>query len=253
MTLDLNPLLTALQAVAARLAWLVAATCAIAVVAYLVLRPDLWLVERVRFVGASKASVAQLRHLADLPNGTLIWQVKADQVTESVERHPWVRRASVTVVWPNEVQVSVKEHRVAALITRQGRLYTVAQTGEVFHPASLAEHDHPFITGLTPELESLHPDLGPLVIRDALRLIRELDERNLVLRTRISEVAFSPTLGFTVHTNGAQLVFGHGSIRQQLDRLRELQVGGVDLSEGLRIDLGARDVATIRPLHPAFL
>lgn len=61
--------------------------------------------------------------------------VDLDEVRESFEKVPWVRRAQVRRVWPNTLRVAIEEHRPLA-IWSDGRL--VNRHGELFS-ASLAE------------------------------------------------------------------------------------------------------------------
>ncbi|MBX2798751.1 MAG: FtsQ-type POTRA domain-containing protein [Myxococcales bacterium] len=224
----------------------VAALAALVVV--LVVRPDLWMVERVVFEGASRASEAQLRHLAEIRNGTAVWAVRPSDVSRGVERHPWVRRAAVRVEWPDTVRVSVQEYSVAGIIQYGGELLYVDRKGQPFLEAPPTDVDYPFVTGITHALDDRHPRLGRLALRDAVSLVEQLDRRGLVARRSVSEVAFSPTLGFTVHTEGARLVFGHGEMLRQLGRLETLVDAGLDLGSPTYVDLAPASVAIVRPL-----
>jgi hypothetical protein len=102
------------------------------------LRPDLWLVERVEFSGASRIRSSELRHLLDLPNGTAMWQVEPGALEHALERHPWVRGATATVVWPATVHVDVVERSAVALLHDGERLLYVDQEGTPFLPARRA-------------------------------------------------------------------------------------------------------------------
>ena len=94
----------------------------------------------------------------------------------------------------------------------------------------------------------MDPQLVPLTIRTALALIERLDALGLVDREDVSEVAFSRTGGFTLHTDGARLLFGHGDHGGQVDRLAALVDHGLDLHEPNYVDLAPPSVAIIRPL-----
>lgn len=214
-----------------------------------VARPDRWLVERVAFEGAQRARIAELRHLADLRNGTLVWSVEPLAIATAVERHPWVRSAAVRVIWPDTVHVQIEEHEVAALLHDHDRLLYIGHDGIAFLVAQPDDLDYPHITGIGRELDALHPQLGNLAVRDALHLIDHLDREGLVAREDLSEIAFSTSLGFTVHTDGARIVFGHGGLQRQIDRLSALAAGGLDLKSRTYIDLAPTTVAIVRPLE----
>lgn len=224
-----------------------ASTAAAGVAAWALLRPDLMLVERVTFEGQHQATAAELRHLADLPNGTRIWEVDVDVVERAVERHPWVARASVTRSLDRTVHVAIEEHRPVALV-HLGRLHYVAQDGTVFLPANAADLDYPSITGITPELGAAHPDLPRLVVRDALALIDALDGRGLIPADRVDEVHFSATRGFTVVSGGSEVLFGLHDVSSQLDRLEALLASGkVALDTPVHVDVAPSTVAIVRP------
>jgi hypothetical protein len=218
------------------------------VLAALYMRPDLVLVEHVVFEGADQAGGRELRHLADLPNGTPIWGVDADAVARGVERHPWVRSATATVRWPDTVVVELEEHHPVALLHADRLLYVDAE-GRPFLPARAGDLDHPHITGIDAGLESVHPGLPGLALRDALWLLTELDSRGLVSRSDISEIAFSQSRGWTVHVGPARILFGHADLHRQVDRLAALLQEGLQLDAPTLVDVAPASVAIVRPLE----
>ncbi len=212
-----------------------------------VLRPDRMLVEHVVFEGASVAAEGELRHLIDLRNGTRVWQVDVERVASLAEAHPWVRRADVRVDWPDTVVVSVEERRVVAVLHRERALY-LDEDGTPFVAARSERLDLPHLTGFTEDLEALHPQLPGLAVRDALWLMDALETRGLTTLP-VSEVAFSPSRGFTVHHGRARLVFGHGELPSQLDRLERLvREEGLDPAGPTWVDLAPATVAIVRPI-----
>ena len=221
------------------------ATTSTVVALVAVVRPDRWMVERVAFSGHERASVAVLRHLADLPNGTPPWSVNPERVARRIEQHPWVSDATVEVRWPDQVHIGIVEHETVALLRRDQALYAVGRTGQVFLQVQ-DDVDHPVITGFTPEVEARRHDLARVALPDALRLIEGLTTRELVAERDISEVAFS-SAGFTVHTRGARLAFGHGHLPRQLDRLGLLVSRGLDLDAPVHVDVAPATVAVVRP------
>ncbi len=234
------------------LSWfaVVAATTAAVTVAVLA-RPDQMLVEQVRFEGSQRAGDAELRHLADLRNGTRVWEVDAEAVARRIETHPWVAEARAEVVWPDTLLVEVTE-REAVAVLHAGRAVYVDADGSPFLGARADEIDLPQLTGYEPALERLHPDLPGMAVRDSLWLLDQLERRGLGDPAAVSEIAFAEVRGFTVHLGLARLVFGHGGLPRQLDRLERLvRDQGVDLSEPTFVDLAPPSVAIVRPLPAA--
>lgn len=217
----------------------------------LLFRPDLLFVEHVRFGGNDVATVAELRHLAGLPNGTRIWEVDVERVAHDVEAHPWVRRAAVRRVFPDRVHIDVEEHVPVALLHFDRLIYVDAH-GEAFLEADASDLDYPSLTGISPELARLHPDLPGKAVASALSLLDELDARGYVARDLIDEVHFSRTRGFTVHTRGSRVLFALEGVEGQLERLGSLLASGtVDLDRPTYVDLGPRSVAIVRQLGSA--
>ena len=222
---------------------------ATAAVGFVSIRPDCMVVEQVHFEGAHHAGPGALRHLADLRNGTTIWSVDLEALSRGVERHPWVRSARAFRSWPTDVVVVVEEHEPAAIL-HYDAMYYVNQEGVPFLRGDLPDLDHPHLTGLDPKLERQHPGLPGLVVRDALELISGLEQAGLASRDTISEVAFSDTRGFTVHTGSSRILFGLDGLDTQIERLEALvDRGAVDLEAPTWVDLGPANVAIVRPLQ----
>ena len=218
-------------------------------VASTLVRPDLMLVERVTVVGASHAGEAEIRHLLDVPNGTRMWEIDADALQERVELHPWVRAADVSVRWPDTVVVEVTEREVFAVVHADAMLL-VDRDGTPFLPAGPADLDHTHITGLGGEVQHLHPELPGRVLADAFWLLDQLHTRGLATQP-ISEIQFSAARGFTVFHGPSRVVFGHGDLTRQLDRLEVLtRDQGVSLDAPTLVDLAPASVAIVRPLRP---
>jgi cell division protein FtsQ len=211
--------------------------------------PGGWLVERVVFEGANEADAPALRHLADLRNGTTLWGVDLEAVERGVERHPWVKEARARRDWPDTVVVDVTEHRAVALLHDGGRLFVVSDTGLPFLPAEPEHLDLPHLVGFAGELGSLHPDLPALSVRHALWLVSELDRRGLVARDHVGEISFSRASGYRLQAGPAEIAFGLHDLPEQLDRLEQLVSDGLSLASSTSVDLGARSVVLVRPLH----
>ena len=212
--------------------------------------PRALLIQEVRFEGNQRATVAELRHLAAIPNGTTHLGVSEEAVADSVSRHPWVRDAWLRRTW-HGVVVMVEEHRPVALAQLGDGLLYVDSDGSPFLTARSDDLDYPVIAGLDDALVASHPDLPRHVLALAVALLDAADTRALITHDAVSEVVFSPTRGFTVHTrSGARILFGLDGHSQQLDRLSRVIAHGVDLDTPTLVDLAPEQVAIVRSLSP---
>lgn len=217
---------------------------------FVLLRPDLQVVEQVVFEGQRRATVGELRHLAVIANGTRVWELEDQRAARGVERHPWVARAQVKREWPATVRIQVEE-RVPVALLRADRLFYVDIHGERIVEARPDDLDYPVLSGLSQDLYELHPDLPGRVVRSALELVDELKGADIPAEL-VSEVVFSRTAGFTVHLlGGPQLLFDLEDFPRQVSRLAELRARGVRLDEPIYVDLAPQTMAIVRPAEVA--
>jgi cell division protein FtsQ len=218
--------------------------------AFLLLRPDLVLVEHVEFSGVRNADQRALRHLAGIENGTTMWGVDLAAARAGVLHHPWIRGARAERIWPDTVRITVDERTPVALLS-YGSTWYVDELGEPFLEATSGDLDYPLITGIDPSLEQKHPDLPRLAVRDALWLLSTLPARHLVPADAVSQIDFSSRRGWTMTVGRSQLVFGLEDLPRQADRLERLERDqGIDLSQPILVDLAPETVAIVRPLSP---
>jgi cell division septal protein FtsQ len=205
-------------------------------------------VEEVRFQGARTATHASLRHIADVRNGEFAWRVDGEEVAQRVQEHPWVRAAHAEVFWDGSVLISVEEHRPVAIV-HYGSAHYVSELGVVFLEADSSAVDLPHITGITPQLANLHPELPGQALATVLQLLELLDARGVLDPAHISEIAFSRNRGLTVHLKNTRVVFGVPGLERQVRRLALLmEEGTLDTAVPTFVDLAPETVAIVRPL-----
>jgi cell division protein FtsQ len=178
-------------------------------------------------------------------------------VSDRVRGHPWVSSVRSSRRFPGTIEVHVEEYQPVAVLAFDEGLYYVDADGRPFGKVRSDDVDYPFLTGVGGDLESAHPDLPKWVIHDALWLVEALDERDLIRREQVSEVAFHRARGFAIHTSGsvsgyptARVLIGLGDYERQLSHLAALLDDGVDLTMPLHVDVAPQRVAIVRPLHP---
>lgn len=206
-------------------------------------------VYQVEIVGAQRAPVAHLRHLADVPVGAHLALADLDQVRRGVERHPWVARANVSRVFPSTVRVEVTEHQPVMLLALD-QLWYVDDAGRPIKVASSADLDFPVLTGMSPELERARPELAAAVVMGAIRLWQACDGQP-VAPTDVSEIHHDPHAGYElVLRSGSRILVGHEDPGPALARLRRLVSHGLDLGKPQQVDVAATALAVASPLPP---
>lgn len=227
---------------------------ALVAMGWLVVRPDDMFVERLEFVGNVRATWSELRHLSEVRNGSRLWEVDLPTVTGGVSRHPWVAAVRTERRFPSTLVVHVEEHTPVAMLALGEEMFYVDASGRAFLRVQSDDLDHPVITGIEPQFAEHDERLPGLVLHDALWLLEQLDTRNLIPRSRVSELRFHRSRGFTLQTAGstqghptAEILFGVGDYERQLQHLGALLVRNVDLTLPLHVDLAPERVAIVRP------
>ncbi|MDP2309251.1 MAG: FtsQ-type POTRA domain-containing protein [Pseudomonadota bacterium] len=229
--------------------------------AWLALGSEVIRFRTLRVVGNEHASLAQLRHLADLTPGAPLLTLDLDAAMAGVSRHPWVADAEARRVFPDTVVIQVRERQVRALLLLDG-LYLVDTEGTPFRRADPDQLDHPVVTGLPFDLAESNPALARRIVQDALGILDAAAGRAGLREVDISEVRFDAESGYTLALrNGGEVLLGFPSssgsgpaeaggsaASSAFARLDELASRGVDLAHPLRIDLGSPTMAVVSPL-----
>lgn len=208
-------------------------------------------VHEVRVVGLTRATEAQIRHLADIQEGEPLVTVDLDRAVAGAERHPWVAHAEARRIFPDTVVLQIRERTVRAVLSLD-QLYSVDSDGIPFRRADPEDLDHLLLTGMdAPDLATLvrdEPELARRILRDGLALADAAVATGELRETDLSEVHFNVRSGYALRLrNGGEILLGfRGS--EGLGRLAHLPRTGIDLSRPQRIDLGMDRLAVITPL-----
>jgi cell division protein FtsQ len=139
--------------------------------------------------GLTQVSRAEMLSVFGEDIGRNIFFVPLNQRRKELEAIPWVQRATVMRLLPNQIRVSVVERQPVAFV-RQGQQVGLVDADGVLlsmRPAVMAQHNYsfPVVTGLNPG--------DPLSMRKARmavyeRLLAELDANGQHLSEQISEI-----------------------------------------------------------------
>ena len=186
------------------------------------------------FAGSENSGVSEeeLLELAMPFLGGSYWDLSVDGLKQTVETHPWVRRATVAKSWPEKVWVGVDEH---VPVARWNQDMLLSMSGEIFQAGSQGRFEGlPVFT--VPWIERPSPDV-------VLKMVDHYNELQLML-SRLSlqiEELYMPTMdNLMLRTQSGQRIFlgtsGHMDRLQRLERVVE-ELGADRLKELSKIDL----------------
>ncbi len=204
-----------------------------------------------RIVGNAHLSEAAVRHLASLEVGAPLASLDLEKAEANLAAYPWVAEVSLRRVFPDTVQVQLREREVRAVLAAGG-VWLVDRDGTVFHRAMAGQLDHPWITGIPDELVTKEPALAQRILHDALACLDAAERVANLSSDRISEVRFDARAGYTLALpNGGEILLGFRPPEEPLSQLMVLAKNGVSTDQRpLRIDLGTRTQAVVTPLDP---
>ncbi len=204
--------------------------------------------QHLEVAGNTRAPVAHLRHLANLPEGQALVLLDLDGAVAGVRRHPWVASAEARRSFPNAVVLTVTERRPVALLQQSGGLYLVDDTGTVFARAGADDLDHPVLTGLDGALADAEPELARKVLRTSLDWLTAAQAQGGVPEHELSELRFDAETGYTLYLrNGGEVLLGFTG-QERVARLSMLTSRGLDLAVPHRVDLASDRLAVVTPL-----
>lgn len=206
-------------------------------------------VETLNVTESSRVTETAVRHLANLRYSQHLFLMDTVWAAEQIERHPWVKEASVSRTFPSTVNIEIEEYTPTLLLALE-RMWYVDREGDIFRAADSSDVNHPILTGIPSEWSVEHPNLVQIVIRDALTVREAFDLPELGSEDNISEIHFQQETGFQVILrNGTTISLGFYEPNSRVERLKKMVSKGLDLSTPQRIDLDADKVAIAKPLN----
>ena len=209
----------------------------------------LFRVQNLTVTPSERVTETAVRHLANLRYSQHLLLMDTVWAAEQIERHPWVKDASVSRSFPSTVNVEIKEYTPTLLLALE-RMWYVDAEGDIFRAADSSDVNHPILTGIPSEWAIEQPKLVQIVIRDALTIREAFDLPELGSEDNISEIHFQRETGFQVILrNGTTVSLGFYEPNGRVERLKKMVSKGLDLSTPQRIDLDADKVAIAKPLN----
>lgn len=174
----------------------------------------------VDIVGNDHADEEELLTLAGVVRGQNLLLLDTDEVEAEVEKHPWVRAATVEAELPDRLTIRVSERRPIAVASLP-QLHLVDDRGVVFKRVRSDEvRDLPVITGVTRE-ELADPeqvDEAQRRLREAVRVADWYVLHDVAKAHKLGEIHVDPLFGYTVVTrdDAVEVRLGQVDDREEL-------------------------------------
>ncbi|MDL0430725.1 cell division protein FtsQ/DivIB [Marinobacter sp. TBZ242] len=137
--------------------------------------------------------------------GRSFFATDLSQIKESLEQRPWVESAAVKRVWPDRLQVEIREKKPLAY-WNGGRL--VSRNGELFTP------DNPEVAGKLPRLAG--PDER---VKEVISMARTMSDRLTGHNLGFAGLSLEHRGAWTLTlANGIEVVLGRDQVEQRFER-----------------------------------
>ena len=202
----------------------------------------------VEISGNHTISGQAIHHLSDIHYGMHSWSLDPQKAEQKIAKHPWIHSAKVDWDFPSQVQISIKEEEITALLALK-KMWYINEEGTPFHVAQAHNVNYPIITGIPQDWVSRHPYIVKRIIQDALKILKTTADFPFLSAQNISEIYFQKDLGFSIILhNGSKIIFGFYDPKDRLERLSQMIEHGLNLDEPQQIVLDAERVAVVIPI-----
>jgi len=182
--------------------------------------------ENIQATGLTEVSRAEMLPVFGADIGKNIFFVHLDERRKQLEEIPWVERATVMRVLPDQIRVTVVERQPVAF-TRQGQQIGLVDANGVLltmPPAMMAQHHYSF-----PVVTGIDPRDPPLARKGRMalyaRLLAELDGNNQHFSEQISEIDLTDPedARVTMPEQGADILahFGEDQFLERYQRYKD--------------------------------
>lgn len=140
-------------------------------------------VERVDVRGSTNALPDEIRELAGVGRGDLMFQIESDLVAERVSRHPWVAHTSITRLPTGVLILGISERvPVAQVLSRTGRpAFYLDRDGYPMLPSDSTSYDVPLLSGYPYEFHPANPSSDDQTLSFLAALASERDNAGILI------------------------------------------------------------------------
>ncbi len=217
--------------------------------AQLLLESGYFAVKQVRVENPDRVSAEEILEASDIKTGDNLFDLELHMIGRKIEEKPWIARAEVERIFPDQVVIRVVERQARAIIDLD-YLYYVDAGGDIFKMLEAGDAlNFPVITGIDRQSLLEHAEKSVDCLKLALRLMEVLDQRSLFNLDDVSEIHYDSQEGLIVHTQigGVPVLLGRDGFETKLDRLEKIFVDLEPRLTALKyIDLNVTDRVIVK-------
>ncbi len=179
----------------------------------------------IEFSGCVVTNDRGLRKFSNMSYEMNMLTIDAAAVKSRLQQHPWVEYANIRRIWPDRLEISIREHRPQALVAIDGEkgFRYLNRKGEIFAAVAPGQDiDFPVITGLDSITSELEREKMISEILSFLKLAR-MNNPNLPAQN-VSEIHCTPEgeLVIFLVKHPFPIYFGKGNIKRKYYQLRDV-------------------------------
>ncbi len=192
---------------------------------YIFLRGATFLsLKELKVKGNRRVPTKEILAIAGLEDGPNILALDIKALNRRLGQHPWIERAMTKRVFPDGIEIVIRERNPMAVI-HLGTLYYVDEKGVIFDQAEGREKGaYPILTGIRREDLEGEEKKARMLIERALHLLKVTHNHKILPYQSISQIHLDRAIGLLVYTTGKglEIRMGFGSFETKLQRLSKI-------------------------------
>lgn len=101
-----------------------------------------FVIKKINVIGEGRLPEDDVKKILDFQNGDYLFDVEINLTQKKIEDLPWVNRALVRRLWPDQVVIRIVERQPFALWQYKGKVEVIDILGEVIVGASVSENQN---------------------------------------------------------------------------------------------------------------